>query len=428
MSQTTKLTPISTPALPSAPPTSPLVGQTEAPIVRHEHDRSTGARTNVDQKAPSVKRREPRTGRIPTWHLESEPDSRFFWWFLWFLCGKLSLYKLRWLPLPYYWGRMKSRTRHNHLRIWNLSQFAVSVFLQVAVKGGVGKTTNTTWTAGEYSYHTDNTAVIIDADSGAKGAAAARFEIDMDNVEYDFDKVRQLILTKHWHPTNREISAFLPRDPITGVRVLAPKNALDLSRRNMATMIDRLSPCGSVFIDTTPGIKESNTHGAWKVAKIVSVACLFDSDDVVRNIQIMRDDDSEAVTRFSERLNDGTLFIVVGDVPRRYFNRRTQYQIADELGVSGRQIVLLPRDKHIKRSGHVKWSATSRRFQYAISEYTRTLVEAAAAYNQKHPLKAPSDVALATPKEYQINTCVERLIGLTGSPDSAAEQVFRYNK
>lgn len=359
------------------------------------------------------------------WHLASKPSGRWWnpWLWLWGTYGWLAV-TFSWLPIPHYWGSIKSRTRWNHGRIWDLSQLAVSVFLFVARKGGVGKTTVTCWFAADYARHTDNTTVIVDADSGAKGDAAARFAIDMSRVTFTFHKVLDLILRNRWRPTNRELSRFLPRDPQTGVRILAPTGKLEVSKRNMQVMLGHLSPATCLFIDATPGDKEENTKGAWKKTEIVGVPLMFDTVDIARSINLMREEENEAETGFSKRLSDGTLFIIANDVSRRKFNRRTQYETARTIGVDPHQVILLPRDKHIKRAGHVDWSLASPLYRYAVSEGTRIMTEAAAKYNAVHPLDEPSDIVLRTPVERQIATHAATLINLAGSQEEAAEIVL----
>lgn len=364
---------------------------------------------------------------IPDWHLASEPSGarwRNPWWLLWWLYGHAYIYKLRWVPIPHYWGWLASQTRHNHGRVWDLSQLAVSVYAVVSRKGGRAKTSLTTWLASNASYHTDGTTIIIDGDSGSKGDAAARLNINMEEAPINFEQVKQLILTRFWRPTNRELSGLLPRDPFTGVRILAPTDVTNVSRRNMKTLITHLRPCGSLWIDTTPGSKEQSTWGVWDMARIVSVACMFDTVDVARSINIMRDEESDKITRFSERLKEGTLFIVASDVPRGKFNRRTQYELAEKLGVATEQVILLPYDRHLKREGEVRWHLASPLFRYALSDQNRILAEAAARDNAKHPIANPIGKLPEGAVDVQIDVACERLIGLTGSQSEAAKSVL----
>ena len=297
--------------------------------------------------------------------------------------------------------------------------------MTIALNGGVGKTTTITWAATDYAEHTDLSVLIVDADSGARGKTAIRLLVDMSDESYNFNTVKDLILKEGWSPSSEELSTFLPRHEASGARLLASSEEIFLTSHQTRKMIRKLRPAsGAVFIDTTPGTKEDNTRGAQQEATIVSTVCLYDSDDLLHNINTMRDSENEQGGRFDRRLENGTLFIVVGDVPWRDFNRRTQYRLAAELNVPAKQVVLLPRDKHVKRSGPVIQSAVSRRFRYAISEYNRLLAEAAARYNKESPLENPRGLKKPSNDQRSIKRAVSQLVGLTGSPEAAAEHVW----
>lgn len=365
----------------------------------------------------------PTTSSAPDWYTDSKP--RGVWWLLWRLYGALRLYYIEWLPTPHHWGRLSARIRSNHQRMWSLSRWALGVFMTIALNGGVGKTTTITWAATDYAEHTDLSVLIVDADSGARGKTAIRLLVDMSDESYNFNTVKDLILKEGWSPSSEELSTFLPRHEASGARLLASSEEIFLTSHQTRKMIRKLRPAsGAVFIDTTPGTKEDNTRGAQQEATIVSTVCLYDSDDLLHNINTMRDSENEQGGRFDRRLENGTLFIVVGDVPWRDFNRRTQYRLAAELNVPAKQVVLLPRDKHVKRSGPVIQSAVSRRFRYAISEYNRLLAEAAARYNKESPLENPRGLKKPSNDQRSIKRAVSQLVGLTGSPEAAAEHVW----
>lgn len=366
---------------------------------------------------------------VPDWHRDSKPslDDWFggLWFVLWWAYGFLRVYRIKWLPIPHHWGNLTARTCSNHRIMWALSRWALGVFLNVAVNGGIGKTTTTTWAATNYAKHTDCKVLIIDADSGSRGKAPIRMLIDMAKEKYHLNAVKKLILDKSWSPTSEELSAYLPRHEETGALVLAPVDEIWLTEHQCETMIKKLRPAsGAVFIDTTPGTKEANTRGAQRQATIVSTVCLYDSDDLAHNIATMRFTENQEDDRFEKRLADGTMFIVVGDVPWRHFNRRTQYELAAKLNVPAKQVVLLPRDRHIQRSRPVIWHAASRRFRYAISEYTRLLAEAAAQYNAAHPMAEPKGLDKPSNDQRNITLAVNKLVALTGSPEAAQEQIW----
>ena len=388
--------------------------------------------TETHEIKPHITPPSTASSKVPDWHRDNKPslDDWFggLWFLVWWAYGFLRVYRIKWLPIPHHWGSLTARTRSNHRIMWRLSRWALGVFLNVAVNGGIGKTTTTTWAATNYARHTDCKVLIIDADSGSRGKAPIRMLIDMAKEKYHLNAVKRLILSEDWSPTCKELSACLPRHEETGALVLAPVDEIWLTAHQCEKMIEKLRPAsGAVFIDTTPGTKEANTRGAQRQATIVSTVCLYESDDLAHNIATMRFTENQEDDRFEKRLADGTMFIVVGDVPWYKFNRRTQYELAHKLNAPAKQVVLLPRDKHIQRSRPVIWHAASRRFRYAISEYTRLLAEAAAQYNAAHPIAEPKGIDRPSNDQRNLKLAVAKLVGLAGSADAAAKQIWIEN-
>lgn len=381
----------------------------------------------TEDESPLTQAGKSQRNHVPAWHRDFEPKVRGLrnpWWTLWWLYGVCRLYKLTWLPTPHHWGSYRARISENHAFVWSLGKSVAGVYEEESVTGGVGKTSLSTWHAAELQQFSDANVLLIDADSGAKGKAAIRFEINMDDQLLKFEDVHNLILNGHWVPTHDELYTWLPRHEETGTRLLSTNSSLELTETKMRRVIKSIRPAYSaVFIDTTPGVKEDITRGSRSVATVISVPCLFASTELKHDINTTRDHMNKKEQEFDRRLAEGGLFISVNDVPKGKFNRRTQYELAEQLNVPASQVLLFPSDTHLYKKRPVIRSAVSTRFLYALSESTRLRTIANAEYNKRHPLPLPSPTVKENP-EQQAARLVKSLTDLCDSPHVAAALIL----
>lgn len=330
----------------------------------------------------------------PEWYTDFEPGRRgleLFWWLLWWLYGALRLYNRSWVYVPHHWGSLNARIAANDNHIWQLASLVSGVYEEESSTGGVGKTTGTTWHAAEMQRAADTKTLVIDADSGARGKDALRYEIDLESQKLKFETLHQLVLLGKWKPTHHELDTWLPRHEETGVRLLATDDSISLTETRTKKVIQELLPAFStIFIDTTPGIKEDINRGTRSVSTVISIPCLFANSELEHDIKCTRTYmNAQENGSFERRLEEGRLFISVSDVPKRDFNRRTQYALAEMLDVPPSQVLLFPSDKHLYAKGSVRRAKISKHARYAFSESTRSRADAAASYNRRFPLPFP---------------------------------------
>lgn len=417
--------PVAPPAPRHAPPAAmrPRVAK-PAPI--------TLAKESTDiAPLPSVEETAVKEASLPEWLAASEPVRATWrnpWWFAWKVYGKCNLDKYEWIPIPHHWGSMQKRNTDNKQAIWALGPTVAGVYAVISVTGGVGKTTQTTWHAAEMELCSDAHSLVIDSDSGAIGKAAIRYGVDMRGQEYHITHVFDLILNGHWEPTHDMLYRHLPRHEESGVRLLSTYSEIDFTEAQTRKGIRKLRPAYSViFVDTTPGTKEPISRGARSEATVVSIPLLYGSQELEHDIFTTRQHMNKYGNDFDRRLEEGSLFILVSDVPKRDFNRRTQAKLAQRLNVPFNQVILFPRDKHLASKGTVAREQVSDLYKYALRESTRLQAEAAARHNERQPLPVPEAVVKETP-ERQIERRANELTLLCGSPQKAAGAVLEVAK
>lgn len=358
----------------------------------------------------------------PKWFHASRPPSFSFRFLLWVIYGLLQLYKLNWIPTPRYWGSTRRRIKENYAFIYEHEHESMGIFAAISAKGGALKTSVITWMAATFGFHTKGISIVFDADTGALESAAKRLEAygSPDAQRLTAKNAADLLLYGDWRPDYQELLQFAPRSMESGIYVMSMKgitNWSDKSTRQILTGHKRA--CGSLFVDTGPGEKESNTRGVVKESTVVIVTGVY------KNVST---DDAVAVTldtpKYNLRERGKYVLIAIGAVGWRHYNRRTQYQLAAQFNVQPEQIILLPDHKRILKGDTVQLRKISRKFLYAMSVLNRVRVEAAIDYNLQHPMAFPvkkHPVSIQERKE----AAADRLLSLTaGDVNRACEFLY----
>ncbi|HEV7952383.1 MAG TPA: hypothetical protein VGO98_03330 [Candidatus Saccharimonadales bacterium] len=384
----------------------------------NEFVESDGSVTIAEPDDDTISGRRPIVGRIfepwsdkPAWYLASRPPRPSIRTILWALYGFLQLYRLSWVPVPRYWGSTRRRTKENYAFIYEHEDQSMGIFSAISAKGGALKTSIITWMAATFGYHTKGISIVFDADSGALESAAKRLEASVDPKKESLTakNAANLLLYGDWIPDYQELQQFAPRSTESGVYVMSMKGITQWSARSTAQILSgHKRACGSLFVDTGPGEKESNTPGVVGKSTVVIVSGIH------KNVST---DDAVMVTldtpKYNLRKSGKHVLIAIGAVSWRNFNRRTQYELAEQFKVKPEQVILLPDHKRILKGDTVRLRKISKKFLYAMSVLNRVRVEAAIEYNRLHPMTFPSKVKSLTLQE-QKEAAADRILSLAG--------------
>lgn len=424
-----------TPPMPMKQPSSASETSSE-PLPELTNDKTT---TSIDDSQESVPARHARKRKImrtifepwsdkPAWFHASRPPVLSVRIILWVFYGLLQLYRLRWIPVPRHWGSTRRRTKENYAFIYKHESESMGIFAAISAKGGALKTSVITWMAATFGFHTNGATIVFDADTGALESAAKRLDahepMQGDTQRLNAMNAAELLLYGDWQPDFEEILNFVPRSEESGVYVMSMNGITQWSDRSTRKILrGHKRPCGSLFVDTGPGEKESNTRGVVAEATVVIVTGIH---------QNVSTDDAVLVTlnapKYNLRNRGKDVLVAIGSVRWRHFNKRTQYELAEQFGVTPEQIVLLPHHKRILRGDTVQLKKISKKFLYAMSELNRIRVEAAIRYNRLHPMAFPTKQRPLTLEEKK-KDAADTLLSLSGGdPARACEFIFGYSQ
>ena len=362
----------------------------------------------------------------PDWYCQAEPVKNdwtwYFWFVMWWLYGALQLYKVKWLPIPYHWGRKSLAVRYLNQAIRDKQTYLYGAVSVSGDKGGVGKTTHSTWLTAHFSLVSGNPALLIDTDSGAEGDAAHRFDIESSQTKYSLDHVIPLILNGKWQPNLPQMVQYVPRHRQSGAFVIAPGGKLTTTTSQMQQVIRAFrKPISLVVLDSTPGVKESNNESLLREASVSILSALDKQSSYDRHIVRFRDRmNADHLNAFEDGIRSGKQFIVIGDVPRHRFNLRYQYEVAERLDVPAEQLILLPRSKHIQNEGTVDISRVSKLFLFSITLFAHRVAIALEAHNQEHPIDEPT-LQTRSVTERTLKEHTRKLLAEVGGPDELAQ-------
>lgn len=319
----------------------------------------------------------------PQWLIDSEPPQGTNHRTYWSIYTALKLYSKPKAKVPNFWGSFDDHIAENHAFVHDNSDDTMAIIVYVTVKGGGGKTTTCTWDGAEDAVVTDGISLIIDADSTAIESAAERLETPREGY-LTTPQAADKILRLNWVPTPEQITTFSPRHEESHVRVLTMDTS-DLSREEMTTVLQALKPAvHTLFVDTTPGLKETNTYGALDAATLVVVSTLYDNTSAMNAAKITLEN-KEYGLRSRLARGDDVILAIHGVEPRDY-NRRYQYEQAEKFNLRPDQISLFPYDPYVAKARPVRRAEASKKYLFALSEHRRRCAEKAIAWNKKYPL------------------------------------------
>jgi len=313
---------------------------------------------------------------LPDWVLGGKPAKKGLLRAIWWLWARLSLYKIKWFPQPrviwsYRAASAKLREQINAAR--HHSMAIITVFTP---KGGATKTTISTWLAALLKTATHAETTILETDRGA-GKVAKRFGFDPKKVLTVSAVVNSFTDPDSEELTYASLAMMTETDPLTGVRIVHWRANESVSQNNLRQVASKLKEnAHTLVIDTMGGLEIPATNVAVAGSTVrVMVAKAYSDDDL--------DDIDEALTHrmYGLQNNLHTVVIALSGLSRYQCNTRQQYQFAARYGVKPAQVVLIPFNRYLRKTGRVRISALNARTDYALTQLAALVTTTAVATN-----------------------------------------------
>jgi|GEM_PF-6763808 len=342
-------------------------------------------------------------GMKPEWLPASKPEKFGPRRLLWhgYVVFKMWRYPLVPLPRPFAFYGVKRDENRDWVYSVRHAIRAIVVFFDG--KGGIGKTTGSTWLAAEERIATEQPVGLLDADSGGGDDALDRFELDASQA-LSTDDCANMIINHGWIPTYEDIGRLMQFHDATGVGVTTMQNDSNIDRDTMSALLLGILPAvNAIYVDATPGYKEPNTYGAIRVATVTVLPGLYHVKASIKRIRMTLDHKGYGLR---EKIAEGKgVIIEISAVPWRKFNVRTQYELAERFGVDPKFVVLLPYNRWLKNTQPVAYDRDKReytwrvpiKYRWALSQVLRLRAEIALEHNKAHP---PASVPGAPHRRY----------------------------
>lgn len=311
---------------------------------------------------------------LPEWVMAGKPPKPGLLLAIWWLYARLALYKFEWIPQPPVRLSYSSAIAELSQRINQNQQRSMSITSVMTTKGGATKTTVSTWLSAVLAAATHKPVAILDVDRGG-GKVAKRFGFDPGDVMDTTALVRHVLGGKPFDFAT--LNDITRSDGETGVNVFHQLPGQSTKEENMKHVLGILKTAiHTLVIDTGPGLRVPSTNAAVDVSGVRVVVGNGNSYDDMDSV-------GETLEHSAYGLQHqlDTVIIAVSALRRRSCNTRSQYRYAERYGVSPSQIVLIPFNRYLQRTGQVKLSKLSRdtRTLYAFYELAYRVTEAAIA-------------------------------------------------
>ena len=362
----------------------------------------------------------------PEWYRASRPKDNPAAEMLWRAYGNMGLYKRTSINPPPYWGSLEETIAANRSFAYdNMAKTAGMVITFFSMKGGAFKTTLGTWVPSYKATIDKGLTLVIDADTNGLQGAARRFGTYSKTPQpFGFPLVADMILATGKSPTPAEIMSFAQMHYQSGAYLLTLDKTTYYTADQLEYIANALAPMTSAtFFDTSPGSKEVTTLGIIRASTVVGVTGIYRNDASMAGIHEALNPDRFGLK--PEFDPEKPLLIIVGGVPVKEFNLRTQYDLADKFGVEPHRVALLPDHPMILRANPVDHHAISRLFMYAIGDVYDRMIKMAIDYRQLHPIVDPTTAPASNPINPR-DALIEQLLLHSTSPDEAAMHVLQF--
>jgi MinD-like ATPase involved in chromosome partitioning or flagellar assembly len=329
--------------------------------------------------------RTPLETTLPPWVLDSKPQDVLqlvLWWFY----TRLGLYKKEKLnpPLmnsPFTVGLTIRRVKKS---INKLRHVATAIIVVLTKKGGVGKTTISTWIGAVLMDAYLFQVGIFDADRGG-GLVANRFGLNVDDALTTDALVRYV--NDNNDLTYDDLIKFTVSDEETGVLVFHGLPARDIGGDRFTKTVNVLKTgLAGLIIDTAPGFRVPATNAAARVGNVHLVVGYGISQE---SIELgVKETIDYAPYELGDRLNQ--VVVVIIGMPLRQCNKRTAYNVAKRCGVAPDRVLFIPYEKYmddriVKNLKQVRLRAIKPRTLLAFEELGLKVCQVAAGGKEVLP-------------------------------------------
>lgn len=335
------------------------------------------------QKAPKPPK-EPFESRLDSWVIEQKPkDNDKFQLALWWLYTRAGLYKYESINPPLQVGWLQLGAEINRLTevVKSFRHAAMAILTIITKKGGVGKTTVTTWLSAFIMNAFKLPVAIFDGDRGG-GLVATRFGLE----EEDALSIEELAgMVERGDPLEYEDLVNLTvTDPETGVMVFhAPPGRNIGFDKMLVTMQVLKKKFALMAIDTGPGFRVPVSNAAAQASNVSLVVGYGVSiESIEKGVKLTIDFDAYGLR---ERIED--VVVVIIGMPLRQCNARLAHNVAERCGVQPEQVAFIPYEKYmddriVKNLKRVRLSAVSKRTLLAFAELAEKVCVIAARINE----------------------------------------------
>jgi cellulose biosynthesis protein BcsQ len=227
---------------------------------------------------------------------------------------------------------------------------SAAIIAVIAVKGGVGKTTISTWFAAAMAWATKLSAAIVDTDRGG-GLVASRFKLNKtkkSNGEIKrplniYDVGTRIEAGEYFTPEvliNETVS-----DKYTGVMIFhaPPGQGMGVERTGNMLRHLRSQYAGGLVVDTTPGLRVPMTNAAALTANVKIIVAQGLSDESIEGVRTALN-----FKPYNLRDSIDTVLVVIVALPVKKCNRRTAYELVGKFNLIDSDDASAPRENEVE--------------------------------------------------------------------------------
>lgn len=274
--------------------------------------------------------------KLDEWVRASKPDEDRFQLVLWWLYVILHLHKTKMQP-PQKVSRFKLRKVIDATiaAINFVREESAAIVAVIATKGGVGKTTVSTWIAAVMAGATKLSVAVVDTDRGG-GLVASRF--GLSKVRTSSGEIKRPLSIYQLGKRIATGEVFTPEkliketlsDSKTGVMIFRAPAAQGMGVERTSQMLRhvRAQYAGGMVVDSTPGVRVPMTNAAAVTSDVKIIVAQGLSDESIQGVRTALNFAPYELRGAIQRV-----LVVIVALPVRKCTSRTAYELIDHLNL-----------------------------------------------------------------------------------------------
>ena len=270
--------------------------------------------------------------KLPAWVRAAKPADDPLQRLLWWIYVIFGLYKTKAQPpKEVSFFRLRKVINASMAAVNSVREETAAIVSVIAVQGGVGKTTISTWLAATLAWASKLSVAIIDTDRGG-GLVASRFKLTKVKMTAGQIKRPMSIYELGRRIANGEI--FTPEkliaetvsDPDTGIMIFhaPPGRGMGIGQTENVLKHVRSQFAGGMVVDTTPGLRVPMTDAAVNASQVNIIVVRGLSDESITGVRTALNYEP-----YKLRESIGSVLVVVAALPLKKCNMRTAYELID---------------------------------------------------------------------------------------------------